>query len=61
MRGCCCEGNKALKELNHMRGVALKAAKMDECVYILYKQGDIYKFCREDEKYNGIFIEYVLP
>ena len=41
---CCCEGNKVLRELEHMRSVAEKAAKMDNAVYILYKDGELYKF-----------------
>lgn len=61
MKGCCCEGNKVLKELAHMRSVAEKAAKMDDCVYILYKAGDKYLFCKEGEPYNGVLVEYILP
>lgn len=61
MRTCYCEGNKALKELVRMRSIAEKAAKMEDCVYILYKVGDVYKFCKEGELCNGEFIEYILP
>lgn len=61
MKTCICEGNKRLKELVHIRSIAEKAAKMDECVYILYKFGDIYRFCKDGERYNGEFVEYILP
>lgn len=50
-----------MMEMDHMRSVAEKAASMDECVYILYKDGDVYKFCREDEKWSGEFVEFVFP
>ena len=58
---CCCEGNKVLKEFIHMRSVAEKAAKMDNAVYILYKDGELYKFCKEGEDYKGELVEYILP
>lgn len=44
-----------------MRSVAEKAAKMDNAVYILYKDGDVYKFCKDGEEYKGKFVEYILP
>lgn len=44
-----------------MRGIAEKAAKMDDCVYILYKKDDVYYFCKEDEEYHGVLVEYVFP
>lgn len=44
-----------------MRSIAEKAAKMDDCVYILYKKNDVYYFCKEGEKFNGILVEYVFP
>lgn len=49
MKNCLCQGNKSMREMEHMRSIAEKAAVMDECVYILYKVGDVYKFCREGE------------
>ena len=58
---CGCEGNKDLKILERMRGIAEKAAKMDDCVYILYKKGDVYYFCKEGEEYHGVLVEYVFP
>lgn len=44
-----------------MRGIAEKAAKMEDCVYIVYKKDDVYYFCKEWEDFNGILIEYVFP
>lgn len=58
---CGCEGNKDLKSLERMRGIAEKAAKMEDCVYIVYKKDDVYYFCKEGEEFNGILIEYVFP
>lgn len=58
---CGCEGNKDLKSLERMRGIAEKAAKMEDCVYILYKKDDVYYFCKEGEGFNGILVEYVFP
>ena len=58
---CGCEGNKDLKILERMRGIAEKAAKMDDCVYILYKKDDVYYFCKEGEEYHGFLVEYVFP
>ena len=58
---CGCEGNKDLKSLERMRGIAEKAAKMEDCVYILYKKDDAYYFCKEGEDFNGILVEYVFP
>ena len=50
-----------MREMEHMRSIAEKAASMDECVYILYKVGDVYKFCREGENWSGEFIEFIFP
>lgn len=58
---CGCEGNKDLKNLERVRSIAEKAAKMDECVYILYKKDNVYYFCRESELFNGKLIEYIFP
>lgn len=58
---CGCEGNKDLKSLERVRSIAAKAAKMDDCVYILYKKDDIYYFCKEGESFNGNLIEYIFP
>ncbi len=61
MKNCLCQGNKSMREMEHMRSIAEKAAVMDECVYILYKVGDVYKFCREGENWSGEFIEFIFP
>ena len=34
MKNCLCQGNKSMREMEHMRSIAEKAAVMDECVYI---------------------------
>lgn len=58
---CGCEGNKDLRSLERMRGIAEKAAKMEECVFIIYKKNDVYYFCKEGEDYVGDLVEYVFP
>lgn len=58
---CGCEGNKDLKSLERMRSIAERAAKMEDCVFILYKKDDVYSFCKEGEEYNGDFVEYIFP
>lgn len=58
---CGCEGNKDLKNLERMRGIAEKAAQMEDCVFIIYKKDDVYYFCKENEHYNGVLVEYVFP
>ena len=47
MRNCLCQGNKSMREMEHMRSIAEKAAVMDECVYILYKVGDCLLYTSE--------------
>lgn len=49
---CICEGNRALRNLEHMRELARKAAALDGCDYVLYSFGGLYQFCREEE-YTG--------
>ena len=61
MKNCLCQGNRLMMEMDHMRSVAEKAAFMDECVYILYKVGDVYKFRREGENWSGEFVEFIFP
>lgn len=58
---CGCEGNKDLKNLERVRSIAEKAAQMEDCVFIIYKKDDVYYFCKEDESFNGVMIEYVFP
>ena len=40
-----------------MRGIAEKAAKMENCVFIIYKRDDVYYFCKEGEEHSGEMIE----
>lgn len=61
MKICLCKGNIAMKDREHIRSIAEKAAAMDGVAYILYLNGDVYGFCREDEEFPGELIEYVLP
>lgn len=61
MKNCLCNGNKVMRELEHMRSLAGKAADLDGCIYILYRIDGVYKFCREDEAYIGDFVEYIFP
>ena len=61
MKRCICEGNKALRQLEKVREIALKAAKMDNSMYVIYKNEEIYYFCKKGEQYHGILEEYVLP
>lgn len=58
---CGCEGNKDLKNLERMRGIAEKAAKMEDCVFVLYKKDDAYFFCKEGEEFHGELVEYIFP
>lgn len=58
---CLCEGNKDLKDLKRVRGIAEKAAKMEDCAFIIYRKDDVYYFCKEGEDYHGELVEYVLP
>lgn len=61
MKLCPCQGNNALKQLERVRSIAEKAARMDNCVYIIYRMEDVYMFCKEGEGFKGTFIEYVFP
>lgn len=61
MKNCLCSGNKVMRELEHMRFLAKKAADLDGCIYILYRIDGVYKFCREDEAYIGELVEYIFP
>lgn len=69
---CICEGNKALREIAHMRELARKACALENyglpenapiIVYVLLKKGDTYKFTSE-ENYrvtDGEIVEYIYP
>ena len=58
---CGCEGNKDLKNLERVRSIAEKAARMEDCVFVVYKKDDVYYFCKEDEPFNGEMVEYIFP
>ena len=50
-----------MKDLERVRGIAEKAAKMEDCAFIVYRKDDAYYFCKEGEGYHGELVEYVLP
>lgn len=60
---CICEGNKALRDLQHMRELARKAAQLDDEIMIIYRKEDTYHFCQETEyeAKKGELIEYIYP
>jgi hypothetical protein len=60
-KGCLCEGNKDLKNLERVRSIAEKAAKMEDFAFIIYKNEDTYYFCKEGENFQGEMVELVLP
>lgn len=59
---CICEGNKIIREKEHMRDLAKKAAKMDGVVYVLVYEDGIYRFCQETEVSNkDNIVELIYP
>lgn len=71
-KDCICEGNKALRELSHMRELAKKACRLENeglpenapiIVYVLVKSADTYKFTSEEfyRVTDGEIIEYIYP
>ena len=58
---CLCEGNMDMKNLERVRGIAEKAAKMEDYTFIIYRKGDTYYFCKDGEEYDGEMVEYVMP
>jgi hypothetical protein len=56
---CWCK-NRDWSTIERIRELAKKSAKMDECVYVLYKKRDgSYGFCKEIDNYLGEFVEYI--
>lgn len=49
---CLCEGNRALRDLNHMRQLTQKAANLDGTDYYLYKERGYFQLCKVED-YKG--------
>lgn len=59
---CFCEGNKKVFDLQSMRELAKKSARMDGCLYVLYlKKDGTYGFCREEDAASYDIKEYIYP
>lgn len=69
---CICEGNKAMREISHMRELARKACRLENdeqpdntpiIAYVLFKSGDTYKFTSAElyRATDGEIIEYIYP
>ena len=56
---CGCENRKRMEDLQRMRGLARKAARMEGCVYVLFEKNGAFGFVAEKEEYDGNFIEYI--
>lgn len=58
---CGCENLK--KRLNYgvMCSLAKKAATLDGVNYVIYEKDGLYNFCVEGEKFEGKFVELVVP
>lgn len=57
---CGCENRKRQEDIERMRVLARKAARMEERVYVLYeKKGGVFGFVPEGCPYEGKLVEYV--
>lgn len=56
---CACENRKRMEDIERMRSLAKKAAKMEGKVCILYENDGIFGFVPEGVEYKGVFVEYV--
>lgn len=56
---CSCENRKRLEDIEYIRSLAKKMAKMEGCIYVLYEKNGIFNFVPDGKEYDGIFIEYV--
>lgn len=60
--GCFCEGNEKHKDLEAMRELAKKIARLERCVLMICKcRGGILRIMKENEECNGILMEYIYP
>lgn len=56
---CGCENRKRMEDLEKVRSLARKAARMEGRVYVVYEKGGVYGFVAEGERYDGKMVEYV--
>jgi len=56
---CSCENRKRMEDIERMRALAKKSAKMDNKVYVLYQNEGVFGFVPDGVEYEGVFVEYV--
>lgn len=56
---CCCENRKRQEDMETMRQLAKRAAKMEHRIYILYERDGVFGFVAEGEPYTGKMVEYI--
>lgn len=56
---CGCENRKRMEDIEKMRSLAKKAARMEGRVYVLYEKDGVFGFVADGEKYEGSLVEYV--
>lgn len=58
---CECENLKKRLNFGVMKSLAKKAATLDRVNYVIYEKDGLFNFCVEGEKYEGKFVELVVP
>lgn len=58
---CECENLKKRLNFGVMKSLAKKAATLDRVNYVIYEKDGLFNFCVEGEKYEGMFVELVVP
>lgn len=56
---CGCENRRRQADLERMRGLARKAARMGGRVQVLYEKGGVFGFVPEGEPFEGRMVELV--
>lgn len=56
---CCCVNKKRMQDLERMRSLAKKAAKMEHKVYVLFEKDGVFNFVPEGEEFVGELVEYI--
>lgn len=56
---CGCENRERLSDLERMRDLAKRAAKIEHSVYVLYEKDGVFGFVPDGEDYIGDMVEYV--
>lgn len=56
---CGCENRKRQEDIERMRVLARKAARMEGRVYVLYEKGGVFGFVPDGFPYDGKLVEYV--